>query len=183
MSDRRDEGGTVGRTLEERTIDELDDLYRGALFLCAGNASAAEALLVETVTTAVPGAAAPSTAAPSTDGAAPGGSSAPEPSLEGRLVRTFLAGSKAGRWGSGLGKRSRSAPAPAALLAAAGEVPPAARAALWLVTVQRRSYSVAAERIGVDAQAFRLLLQHRGGFMAAASSFGGPGERRAGGEA
>lgn len=139
-------------TLEEQVGEELDTLYHGALFLAAGDAGAAEALLVDTVTLAYH----------EWDDPEEG----PARALEARLARQFVAGAARGprelpgasgvrpdRWLDQIG--------PVALFTAAHRVPAWPRAALWLVLFRRWAYGDAATALGIDVDTLIDLLGYR----------------------
>ena len=146
----------MSRTFEELAGPELNNLYRGALFLTAGDEIAAEELLVDTLTGAfVRG-------TPSSDASSPAW-------LEGELASTFVAanGAQEVHPPRPIQRRPQSVLAAfddvgaSALLAAAGAVPPRPRAALWLVMLQRWEYADAADALGVDRGELVMLLRHR----------------------
>ena len=150
----------MARTFEEMAGPELNHLYTGALFLAAGDVDVAEDLLVDTLT----GAYVRATGVPADQ---------PRRWLEGELVSTFC---------GGIDGSAVHAPRPIArpmvaeflddvgadaLFAAAGGVPPRARAALWLVMLQRWEYAEAAKALDVDRSRLLELLRHRDTLVAA----------------
>lgn len=145
------------RALEEQLGTELDALWQAALFLSGGDDRRAEAMLVDTV----------SSASDDYSGALEW-DAAPD-LLEQYLVRRFFQSSPP------LGARpvpggERDLPAARldvdTLLEDAGAIPPRPRAALWLVIVRRKSYAEAAEILDIEGEALQRLLQYRDAFMA-----------------
>lgn len=173
-------------SFEEVASRELDDLYRQALFLSAGDRGEAEALLLDALAGSYR----------AYDGPRPGGGD-PREWLQSRLVRRFLArrGGDAGpgkdrpvEMGRGLSRGVQvdeppraDALDPAALFRAAGRIPPRARAAIWLVVFGRRAYDDAAEVLDATADELRDLVRHRHAFVAHVME-GGPESGEDGGE-
>jgi DNA-directed RNA polymerase specialized sigma24 family protein len=147
----------MAQTFEELVGSELDSLYQGALFLSGGNRQGAERLLVEAVTLAFQ-------------------EHVPDTQigdvrrwLEARLARAFLRAVREG---------PRTLPAETirrisldsdtfdlldadSLYEAAASLPPGPRVALWLVLLRRWGYAEAAQVLGVDDDAFDVLLGYR----------------------
>ena len=159
----------MDHSFEEVAVREVDDLYREALFLGAGNEARAEALLLDTLARAfrVPAE------------ARPGGEA--RRWLQGRMVRRFLerAGAEPGA-GENPEDAEGDAPfsplevegrmrfdtvEPRALFDAAGRLPPRARAAIWLVVFGRWSYEEAAEILDAGRDELRNLLRYRHAFL------------------
>ena len=147
----------VSQTFEELVGRELDGLYQGALFLCAGDRRGAEELLVDTLTAAF------------AEHAAAGELGDAEGWLDARLTRSYL--SRAGQGVPSRRRRAAARPAPvpsafddmgaAELFTAAGALPPEPRAALWLVLFKRWSYDAAAQALTVDRDSLVELLRYR----------------------
>ncbi|MFQ5537995.1 MAG: hypothetical protein ACE5GJ_11165 [Gemmatimonadota bacterium] len=164
------------RTFEEIAGEELDGLYHGSLFLCGGDESRAEELLIA----AIRRASASFADAPRRDGA-------PQRRwLEGLMVDTFLRSAPAPRprvLGGRVPGREREAAlaevTPRRLYHGAGRVPPRARGALWLVLVRRWRYTDVADALGVRPHALQDLLAYRDVVLSALLNGGG---RRAAGE-
>lgn len=159
------------RTLEEQAVGEIDTLWQAALFLNAGDAARAEALVVSTVTSAFRERVVGETVGPE------------HHPLEGHLVHVFLRqGRSEARAPVVRPARPDSGPppdvdaSPESLFSAAASVPAEPRAALWLVMIRRWSYAEAASVLGVDRDRVRELLRHRDRFMAVAR--GRPAEAR-----
>ncbi len=149
------------KALEELVIEELDTLYRGALFLSAGDRGNADELLHDTAIAAY------------RSGARDGKLVGSQP-LERMMIRCFREQNAPGVVPLKQAKRG-SPPSgwdgnltPSALFRAAGAVPPAARAALWLVVIRRWSYEDAATLLGIDQEGLKALLAYRDAFMSAA---------------
>ncbi|MEN8374641.1 MAG: hypothetical protein ABFS34_04270 [Gemmatimonadota bacterium] len=171
-------------TFEELVSGELNRLYGGALFLAAGNEAAASDLVVETVTDARAG-----------RFSAPVESSAATRWLEAALARTYArstaephsrreppasAGQRPGaRWGANDPEAFRALGA-ADLNAAAARVRPAARAALWLVTLRRWNHADAADVLSIEVDALRELLAGREDLLSGLVGRVGPRARKAG---
>jgi len=150
-------------TFEERLAGELDDLWRGALFLTGGRGTEAEALLLRTIRGAFR--------------RGPGRVDRFGRWVQARLSRTFLEGLPVGRdvggrppppdpgfsGGGGSGGLDL-----AAICAGAAAVTPRARTALWLVLVQRWSYRDVAEALGWEEGEVRRALAERDRFVAVA---------------
>ena len=162
----------------EQCIDgELDGLYAGALFLTGGHPHSAQDLVVDVVRSAAE------------SDTADRACTDPDASLDRRLVRTFLdPGPPAA---TGVVPDSGSAPVPpevspsahegsAALFRAAATIPLRARAALWLVLLQRWSYSDAAEELGIDRSHLTKLLGFRSVLVDATLDPAEPGHRSTG---
>jgi hypothetical protein len=146
----------MARTFEELAVESLDALYRGALFLAAGDHPEAERLLIDSITLAH---------------GEQEGSRHPDAErwLEGRMVRCFLSGASGGQPTSDRRPPKRPRPrsadpwnvGPETLFAAAGALPHRPRAALWLVLIRRWSYADAERVMGVDDEGLRDLLRYR----------------------
>jgi DNA-directed RNA polymerase specialized sigma24 family protein len=154
-------------TFEELAGRHIDGLYHGALFLNAGEEPPAEDLVLWTLTGA-------SQEFRQIDEA--GGE---QRWLEARLVRVFLARRGSGSTDDGstdvlsgedLSKDDVPAtdPPPAsleidpdALFGSAANMPPRARAAIWLVLFRRWSYDAAASALDADADGLKELLRYR----------------------
>ena len=142
----------MARTFEEEAGAELDGLWAGALFLLAGDEDRAARLVQATLVRA-----AAVFVCRSQNGT-------PGAWLADRMVRTFLAEeavddevvppSESRDDGP-----PRSTPTSDPLHQAAGATPPTARAALWLVLFQRRSYVEAQEVLGVERHELLVLLE------------------------
>jgi hypothetical protein len=148
----------MSRTFEEMAGRELDSLYQGALFLSGGEPWVAEKLLVDALTTSF----------------REHGKGLPDGSverwLEGRLVQQFLVGVELGPSPVGAGgERGVRGPFDGleadTLFAAAGALPPWARAAVWLVLLRRWSYGEACEALAVDLGVLEDLLRYRDQLM------------------
>ncbi|MBI4408572.1 MAG: hypothetical protein HY561_02610 [Gemmatimonadetes bacterium] len=157
-------GGPLPITYEELVAAEISGLYQGGLWLSAGDEGAAEDLVLATVVRGL----GPFAALPAAHD--------PARWLEGRLAREF-----ADRHGSGAQARVAAAPtslSPAALERlraidaqalhrAAALLPPAARAALWLVVLRRWRYADAAAALGIDVEELKRLLSYRQALLVA----------------
>ena len=138
----------MNQTFEEFVGRHIDRLYHGALFLNAGEEPPAEDLVLWTLTGAF------QEFRQIKDG------TASEQWLERRLIEVFLARTASGSTESGLtddpSSHEPSSGAveidPEALLKAAANMPPLARAAIWLVVFRRWSYDEASNvlKTGVD---------------------------------
>ena len=146
------------RTFEELASQEIDRLYRGALFLEAGEGQDAEDLLLSTLTAAFH---AFRKVEQGTDAAR---------WLEGRMVRAYLSAlPEAGSNDGAPEVVGTHAPPlmgtvevdPFALYKAARSVPPRARAALWLVLLRRWKYVEASRVLETDLDDLKSLLAYR----------------------
>ena len=151
----------MAKALEELVMEELDTLYRGALFLSAGDRGHADRLLHDTAIAAYRA------------GALDGRLVGPQP-LERMMIRCFRERSASGVAPLPAAARA-TRPAgldgdltPATLFRAAGAVPPEARAVLWLVAIRRWSYEDTATLLRVDHEGLENLLAYRDVFMSAA---------------
>ncbi len=152
------------RTLEEHVMAAMDVLFRGALFLTAGRERDAERLLEDTVLVAYHQA--ERSATPPDEAA-----------LLVLMARTFLSQSEGAPTTPEARPVSRppGRPHPGApftaddVCTAAAAVAPRARAALWLVLIQRWSYAGAAEALRIDDPELRRRLAQRDRFFAALS--------------
>jgi len=133
---------------EERVENELDALYRGALFLTAGNEQDAEWLLLDTV---------------GGDQAGDDGDAGSARWFEARLAQLFLGSTVAPAPASP--EWTDVAPIPALgredLFRASAAVPTWARAALWLVLLRGWSYRDASAALGVSIETLRRMLDYR----------------------
>ena len=151
-------------TFEEFAGRHIDGLYHGALFLHAGDEPLAEDLVLWTLTGAFQ-------AFRHFEEGSP-----PEHWLEGRLIEVFLARSASGSTrdgsthafsGDDLSIDHLSAGDvsveidPEALLQAAANMPPLARAAIWLVVFRRWSYGEASTLVETDVEGLKDLLRYR----------------------
>lgn len=147
----------MARTFEDLTGSEMDALYQGALFLSGGDADEAEELVVHAVMLAFQ------------EHAAEVDAEQTRRWLEARLVRAYLRRSTTS---DGVGTpravdRRRLDPeafdtlGPEELFAAAGELPPGPRAALWLVLLRRWSHADAARAMKVDDESLERFLGYR----------------------
>ncbi|MDT8368868.1 MAG: hypothetical protein RQ745_06645 [Longimicrobiales bacterium] len=161
------------KAIEELITDELDTLYRGALFLCGGDGTRAEDLLQRTA------------AAAYRSGVGGGGSDDPHP-LERLMVQQFVR--DAGRpapMGPSTPVERPAQPAsfgtmtPDRLHRAAARLPALARAALWLILLRRWSYADAARALGMDRDGLLTTLLWRDAFVAALVQTGGSSTRSA----
>jgi len=139
----------VARALEELVIEELDTLYRGALFLSAGDRRRADALLHDTATAAYRA------------GARQGRLVGPQP-LERMMIGCFREQSASSGIIPPTGERT------AAPSGWDGRLTPDARAALWLVAIRRWSYGDVAMLLRVDQEGLEGLLAYRDAFMSEA---------------
>ncbi len=152
----------MSQTFEELAGKEVDGLFQGALFLQAGDAAAAEDLLLWTLTKAFH------------VFRETGGGESPDQWLEGRLIREFLAllpksdGAAQTRAVevTSLSQHVGSVD-PGALHYAAGQVPARARAALWLVVLRRWTYEEASVVLQTDTDELKDLLRFRHTLMSA----------------
>lgn len=168
----------MSENIRDVAVREIDDLYRLALFLQAGDEEEAERLLLDALSRAVR--------------ILRDDRSEEEPRrwLQRRMIRDFLA--EAGRaealrspvrwpWRgpfSALEIDTTTAPDEvdtAALFRAAGRLPPPARAAIWLVVFARWSYGETAEALGTDLDELRALLSYRHRFVADVLKHAGAG--------
>jgi DNA-directed RNA polymerase specialized sigma24 family protein len=151
----------MARTFEELTGEGLDTLYQGALFLTGGHPEGAEHLLVEALTLAYRQS-----------------RGAEDPVavrwLEAKLVRAFLAGASGSdtvapqtSGAVGLDSSVLEEIGPEVMFLAAGTLPPMPRAALWLVLVQRWSYTDAADALDITTERLRDLLRYRDALLEA----------------
>ncbi len=149
-------------TLEEFTSRHIDGLYHGALFLNGGEEPAAEDLVLWTLTGAF------QEFRQIEEG------SASERWIERKLVEVFLARAVPGDDGStdgdgfyvdaaaGQGPASGAVEIdPEALFGAAADMPPLARAAVWLVVFRRWTYGEASSVLGMDVDGLKDLLRYR----------------------
>ena len=150
----------MNQTFEEFVGRHIDRLYHGALFLNAGEEPPAEDLVLWTLTGAF------QEFRQIEEG------SASEQWLEGRLVEVFLA--RTGSTDNGLTDNgltdvpSGSEPPsgaveidPEALFTAAANMPPLARAAIWLVVFRRWSYDEASSVLETGVDGLKDLLRFR----------------------
>ncbi|NIP57750.1 MAG: hypothetical protein GWM92_05930 [Gemmatimonadetes bacterium] len=159
----------MSQAFEKVAVREIDDLYRQALFLRAGDEVEAERLLLDALSRAFRNL----------------GQERPDEEprrwFQRRMIRDFLAEVKRAaaarpplRWpwrgpfsaleiGAASGPEGVDADA---LFRAAGRLPPPARAAIWLVVFARWSYAEAAEALGTNLDELRELMAYRHGFMA-----------------
>jgi DNA-directed RNA polymerase specialized sigma24 family protein len=165
------------QTFEEFAGLHIDGLYHGALFLHAGEESPADDLVLWTLTSAFQ------------EFRRIGAKVALEQWLEGRLVAVFLARSVANSIDDGptdafsgedvstddvsvegpsVDVPSSAEPStgpfeidPEALFGAAVNMPPLARAAIWLVLFRRWSYEEAASVLGTGVDGLKALLRYR----------------------
>lgn len=161
----------MARVLEELIAAELDTLYRGALFLCAGGREAAETLLERTAASA----SRRRLDRHHADIAFP---------VERLMIREFLGnppaadvpplplGDPVGL--AGFGKLTSNS-----LYRGAASVPAAPRAAIWLVVIRRWTYDDAADAMDVGGDALREALAYRDTFMAGTLRSSGLSRRRA----
>ena len=146
----------MSHTFEELVLREIDSLYHGALFLSGGDPAEAESLLVRAVGSAFH--------------AEIGTAAGSQHWLEERLVHTFVTNRSAS--GSTLppvtGPNVQAPPVLSSgqLCAAAHDVPPVARAALWLVLLRRWPHQRAREALRIDQGELRVLLQYRHALVA-----------------
>lgn len=151
----------MSETFEELAGREVDGLFQGALFLRAGDERAAEDLLLWTLTRAFHAF------------REQGGGERPDRWLEGRLVHEFLAlprspGGARAAPAEPTNRAGEVAPVdPDALYRAAAEVPPRARAALWLVVLRRWTYEAAAGSLRTSIGELKDLLRYRHTLMSA----------------
>lgn len=156
----------MSRTFEELAGEELDALYQGALFLAAGEGRRAEELLVEALESAF-----------REHVRAPEETSSRR-RLERRLVQSFLRreGADAAVAEAPRVRSRPRGPVPVlgagGLFRAAGALPAAPRAALWLVMLRRWGYGEAAETLGVGKEQLKALLEYRHVLMAEAMKSG-----------
>ncbi len=149
-------------TLEEFTGRHIDGLYHGALFLNGGEEPAAEDLVLWTLTGAFQ------------EFRQIEKGSASERWIERKLVEVFLARTARGDDGSTEGDgfavdaAAGQGPAagtveidPEALFGAAADMPPFARAAIWLVVFRRWTYDDASSVLGTDVDGLKDLLRYR----------------------
>ena len=144
----------MARTFEEVAGRELDSLYQGALFLSGGRPWVAEKMLVDAMTTSFR-----EQGKDMPDGAV-------ERWLEGRLVQQFLIGVELGPLpvravGEGSVRGPFDGLEAETLFAAAGALPPWARAAVWLVLLRRWTYAEACEALAVNLEVLEDLLRYR----------------------
>lgn len=159
----------MSHDFEKVAVQEIDDLYRQALFLRAGDEAEAERLLLDAL----------SRAFRILRQERPDGD--PRRWFQRRMIRDFLSRANqteavrpALRWpwrGPFSALEFDAKPGPEgvdadALFRAAGRLPSPARAAIWLVVFARWSYAEAAEALGTSLDEFRELLAYRHGFMA-----------------
>ena len=149
----------MDRTLEETVLEAMDGLFRGALFLCGGDAAQAAERVERLAATAFR--LQRETSLP-----------VPDPrALDRLLVRDVLAdppGPASDPGPEGVGPLDLGEVSADAVLRAAGAVPLPARAALWLVLIERWPYAEAADALGTDTNGLRAQLAYRDLFMAAA---------------
>ncbi len=162
-------------TFEELATRELDGLYQGALFLSGGREGDAESLLVSALARSFH---------------LYGTVDAEDDLgrwLEGKLVATHMTrapdqeairpsdpGSRPGSFDARVFEELDAR----GLNRAAGSVPHAARAALWLVLLRRWSYDDAAGVMKVDRETLADLLRFRHTLVSAVLGRNGPGVRR-----
>ena len=157
--------GHVHQTFEEFAGQRLDGLYHGALFLHGGEKPPAEDLVLWTLTGAIQ------------EFREIEGLTAPEQWLEGKLVKVFLARAPSS---GGFLVETPSVEAPSveapsshepfqgvmeidheALFRAGAQLPPLARAAIWLVVFCRWSYDEASSVLETSLDGLKGLLQYR----------------------
>ncbi len=154
------EYGHVHQTFEEFASKHLDGLYHGALFLNGGAETPAEDLVLWTLTGAFQ------------EFRQIEGPGAPEEWLEGKLVELFLARTPRGSTDDMVSNASADdlshEPSPGAveidheaLMRAGAELPPLARAAIWLVVFSRWSYDEASIVLDTGLDALKSLLRYR----------------------
>ena len=147
----------MNQTFEEFVGRHIDRLYHGALFLNAGQEPPAEDLVLWTLTGAF------QEFRQIEEG------SASEPWLEGRLVEVCLARTASGSTDNGLTDVPSSSDPPTgaveidpeALFTAAANMPPLARAAIWLVVFRRWSYDEASSVLETGVDGLKDLLRFR----------------------
>jgi DNA-directed RNA polymerase specialized sigma24 family protein len=167
----------MSRTFEELATPEIDGLYHGALFLTAGDEDDAEGLLLDTLGRSF------------NQFRTPQDVEDIRRWLEGRLVATFMeAHSRDARVSRPVRPLERAPTNGPEIFAgldapglhmAAGAVPWAARAALWLVLLRRWRYADASTVMGVDEEVLKDLLSYRHTLMGAIlGGLGGKSEAR-----
>lgn len=156
-------------SFEDFVGKELDALHQGALFLCAGEESAAEQLILDAVTRA------------RYSWGRVAGRPGTRAWLSRALAQEFLARSPRYRLAGAVADRppeSRSYsdknretamdPDAHALYRAAGSIPHAARPALWLGLIRRWSYQEVATTLRISSEELHELLRYRATFIAVA---------------
>lgn len=153
------------RALEEHVMGAIDALFRGALFLRAGDTHEAERLLEDTVLAAY-------------HEWERGVEPPDEDALLVLMARTFLSQSRgdaeaavAGDLPPSTGDGTITADD---VCAAAGAVAPPERAALWLVVIQRWRYARAAAALRIDEAELRRRIGFRDRFAAALAGLPSP---------
>jgi hypothetical protein len=150
---------TMARTFEELITDKIDALYQGCLFLEGGDARGSERLLVSSATRAFREhtAAARDARQPRLDVAGADF----DKWLDGQVIASFLETRKALTASDAIEPQPMPGETGRSLFRAAGLVPAAPRAALWLVLLRRWSYDDTARALGVDRDHLLALLKHR----------------------